>query len=68
MIEQLDAEHKTNLMHSDIRLVTGTKHGNITTTCIGANNGPIIMERDKILARWFEYIGDLHNYDRGDIP
>ena len=27
MIEQIDAAHKTNLMHSHIRLLTGRKRG-----------------------------------------
>ena len=34
LIEQLDAAHKTNLMHSQIREVTGKKRGSGTTTCI----------------------------------
>ena len=34
VIEQLDAAHKSNLMHSQIKLVTGRKRGNNTTTCI----------------------------------
>ena len=39
VIEQLDAAHKTNLMHSQIRLVTGRKHGsNPTTYYLGGMN------------------------------
>ena len=57
VIEQLDAAHKSNLMHSRIKLVTGRKRGNNTTTCIEDKNGDIIMEKYKILSRWSEYIG-----------
>ena len=46
VIKQLDATHKSNLMHSQIKLVTGTKCGNNTTTCIEDKNGDIIMEKD----------------------
>ena len=45
VIEQLDAAHKSNLMHSQIKLVTGRKRGNNTTTCIEDKNGDILMER-----------------------
>ena len=69
VIEQLDAAHKSNLMHSQIKLVTGRKRGNNTTTCIEDNNGDIIMEKDEILSRWSGNISELYNDDnRGDMP
>ena len=68
LIEQLDAAHKTNLMHCQIKEVTGKKHGNGTTTCVEAKYGTIIMEKDKILDRWSEYIGKLYDDDRGEMP
>ena len=69
VIEQLDAAHKSNLMHSQIQSVTGRKRSNNTTTCIEGKNGDIIMEKDEILSRWSEYIGELYNdYNRGDMP
>ena len=51
VIEQLDTTHKTNLMHSHIRLVTGRKRGSNSTTCIEDKEGNIIMEKEKILSR-----------------
>ena len=69
VIEQLDAAHKRNLVHSHIKLVTGRKRGNNTTTCIEDKNGDIIMEKDEILSRWSDYIGELYNDDnRGGMP
>ena len=66
---KLDAAHKSNLKHSQIKLVTGRKRGNNTTTCIDDKNGDIIMENDEILASCSEYIGELYNDDtRGDMP
>ena len=56
-------------MHSQIKLVTGRKRGNNTTTCIEDKNGDIIMEKDEILYRWSEYIGELYNDDnKCDMP
>ena len=43
LIEQLDAAHKTNLMHCQIKEVTGKKHDNGTTTSVEAKYGTIIM-------------------------
>ena len=69
VIEQLDAAHRSNLMHSQIKLVTGRKRGNNTTTCIEDKNVDIIMDKDEILSRWSEYIGELYNDDNsGDMP
>ena len=69
VIEQLDAAHKSNLMHSQFKLVTGRKRGYNTTTCIEDKKRDIIMEKDEILSHWSEYIGELYNNDnRGDMP
>ena len=68
VIEQLDAAHKSNLMHSQIRLVTGMKHGSNPTTCIDDKEGNIIIEKEKILSRWYEYINELYNDNIGDMP
>ena len=65
--EQLDAAHKTNLMYSQIRLVTGRERGRNSTTCIEDKEGNIVMEKENILSRWYEYIGELYNDDRGDM-
>ena len=56
-IEKLHAAPKINLMHCQIKEVTGNKCGNGTTTCVEAKYGTIIMEKDKILDIWSEYIG-----------
>ncbi len=69
LIEQLDAENKTNLMHAEIRKATGKKRRASPTTCIEAKDGAIIMEQKEILARWYEYIRELYeDGSRGDMP
>ena len=68
VIEQLDAAHKSNLMHSHIRSVTVRKRESNPTTYIEDKKGNIIMGKEKMLYRWYEYIGELYNDDIGDMP
>ena len=44
------------------------KRGRNPTTCIEDKEGNIIMEKEKILSWWYEYIGELYYDDRGDMP
>ena len=67
-IEQLNAAHKSNQMHAQIRQATGRKQSACVTTCIEDKDDNIIMEQDKILARWHEYISELYDNNKGDIP
>ena len=67
-IEQLDAAHKLNQVHAQIRQATGRKQSACVTTCIEDKDGNIIMEQDKILARWHEYISELYDENRWEIP
>ena len=54
-------------MHSKSRLVTDRKRGSNSTTYIEDNEGNIITEKEKILSRWYDYIGELDNDDKGDM-
>ena len=56
VVELIDAEHKSNIIHSHIKLLTGMTHGNVTTTCIGANNGSIIMNAYLLVSIHWLYI------------
>ena len=67
-IEQLDAAHNSNRVHAQNRQDTGRKQSAWVTTCIEDKDGNIIMEQDKILARWHEYISVLYDDNRGEIP
>ena len=56
-------------MHAQIRKTIGAHKGNATTTCIEETDGNIIMDQDKIITRWFEYISELYRDDsRGQLP
>ena len=59
-IEQLNATHKSIQVHTQIRQATCRNQGACVTTCIEDKDGNIIMEQDKILARWHEYISEFN--------
>ena len=67
-IEQLYAAHKSNQVHAHIRQATGRNQSAYVTTCIEDKDGNIIIEQDKILARWHEYISELYDDNRAEIP
>ena len=67
-IEQLDAPHKSNQVHAQIRQATDRKQSACVTTCIEDKDGNIIMEQAKILVRWYEYISELYDDNRREIP
>ncbi len=55
-IEQKN-KHDTKSMHARIREITG-KRTCSATGCLKSKEGNIIMDKDKILERWSEYIGE----------
>ena len=55
------------MIHRKIKEITGFK-GCSSTGCLKSKEGEIITEKEKILERWTEYIGDLFADDRGDRP
>ena len=65
--KQLDAAHKSNQVHAQIRQATSRKQSTCVTTCIEDKDGNIIMEQDKILARWHEYKSELYDDSGGEI-
>ena len=66
-IDQLDAPHKSNQVHAQIRQAAGRKQCTCVTACIEDKDGNIIMEQDKILARRNEYISEFYDDNRGEI-
>ena len=49
VIEQLDAAHKSNFLHSRIKLVTGRKRGNNTTTSLDVDKSETIEAANQSL-------------------
>ena len=68
LIEQLESAHKFHQTHAQICKVTGRGNNAGVTTCIEDRDRNIIMEQEKILKRWHEYISTLYDDARGGIP
>ncbi|GFO24946.1 endonuclease-reverse transcriptase [Plakobranchus ocellatus] len=63
-IEQ-QRKHAQQTMYRNIEEITG-KRTFLSTGCIKAMNGDIIIDKEKILERWEEYIRELFKDDRKD--
>ena len=50
----------TKSMHAKIKEISGRKNACSSSGCIRAKDGTIVIEKDKILERWAEYIKDLY--------
>ncbi|GFN94785.1 hypothetical protein PoB_002129100 [Plakobranchus ocellatus] len=63
-IEQL-RKHAPQTMYRNIEEITG-KRTFLSTRCIKAMNGDMIIDKEKILERWADYIRELFKDDRKD--
>ena len=54
-------------MHRKIKDITGHRSCS-STGCIKSKEGTVLVEKDKILERWNEYIGELFHDNRGEKP
>ena len=55
-----------NAMYQNIEELVVRKQG-VSTGCLKTKNGDIIMDKEKILERWSEYIQELFDDERKDI-
>ena len=62
-IEELEKKNP-QLMHTKIKEATRKYKTCSSAKCIEANNGTIIMEKEKVLERWKEYICELFEDNR----
>ena len=67
-IERKDKHNATKQMHSDIKELTGDGRGNSSSGCIKDKNGDPLFEKEQILNRWAEYVGDFFADDRPPLP
>ncbi|GFO31383.1 RNA-directed DNA polymerase from mobile element jockey-like [Plakobranchus ocellatus] len=63
-IEQ-QRKHAPQTMYRNIEEITGNRTF-LSTGCLKAMNGDIIIDKEKILERWAEYIRELFKYNRKD--
>ena len=55
-------------MLQEIKGMVGSKRNNSSGGCIKDKNGKMLFEKDKVLERWAEYIGDLFADTRPPLP
>lgn len=67
--EEIEEQMKRNpsTIHCKIKELYG-KTGSSSSGCLKAKDGTIITNRDDILKRWGEYIGELFEDNRGEKP
>ena len=65
--QEIESRHvaNDNNMYKNIEEVTGIRTCS-AAGCLKSKEGNIILEKDKILERWSEYIGKLYNDDRNE--
>ena len=61
--QHLDSKY----MHSKIKEVSGKKSCT-STNCIKSKDGTVLMDKEDVLNRWSEYIGELFKDNRGERP
>src|SRR5688572_18935550 len=55
---ELEQSKHSSSVHKRIKELTAKVIWTTSSGCIKAKNGDIIMDREKILERWVEYIGE----------
>jgi endonuclease/exonuclease/phosphatase family metal-dependent hydrolase len=66
-VEVNAAKHQPRKMYNAMKSLKGNKRKK-AAECISDKNGNILFEEQDINKRWVEYVGELYNDDRGDIP
>ena len=63
-------KHDSKSMHARIREMIQISGKRICSApgCLKSREGNIIIEKEKILERWSEYISELYHDERGDKP
>ena len=71
MCDEIEAKQNLNgtkKFHDNIKEFVGKKTSNSAGGCIKSKDGEMIFEREKVLNRWSEYIGDLFADERPPLP
>ena len=65
--KEIEQERNSASMHKKIKELT--RRGACTSAgCIKSNEGEILMDKEEVLERWTEYIGELFNDERIEKP
>ena len=67
-IESSNNLGRSKQMHEEIKRITGKKRTNTPSLSIRDKNGKLLHDKEKILERWKEYIGELFDDNRPEKP
>ena len=67
-IEELEAKHKTREMYEKVKEITATNQKKRGNSCVTSKDGRVLFDQQEIQDRWKEYIEELFDDKRGDIP
>jgi len=67
-IEQLEKDFKIKEMHVKIKELSGNYNKVVVNSCIKDKDGNILFDEPSITNRWGEYVKDLYDDDRPQIP
>ena len=67
-IELLEKQYKTREMHKKVKDLTNRHSRKTASGCIKDKNGKLLFDQEDIAIRWAEYITELYNDDRGEMP
>ena len=67
-IERLEKEYKTKEMHDRIKDVTGKDKHQRGNELIRDKDGNMLFDEEAIQGRWEEYVQELYDDERGDMP
>ena len=67
-IELLEKQHRTREMHKKVKDLTNRNSRKKASGCIKDRNGKLLFDQEDIANRWAEYITELYNDDRREMP
>ena len=67
-VEQLEKQYKSREMHNNVKELTSKNTKKKASGCIKDKNGNILFDQEEIAARWVEYITDLYEDHREQMP
>ena len=67
-VEQLEKQYKSREMHNKMKELTSKNTKKKASGCIKDKNGNILFNQEEIAARWVEYITELYEDHREQMP
>ena len=67
-VEQLEKQYKSREMHNKVKELTSKNTKKKASGCIKDKNGNILFDQEKVAARWVEYITELYEDHREEMP